>query len=443
VTAYSFVSVTLWEKKMRRTAHRVAGLAVLVCVASGLVACGDNSDSGNTATGASSTPPTTATAPSSTAPTAGSTEASQSGGGDSPWPVVEGSDYNTTYALTDIPNSGVFAEPQVSGDQISYDMGNGTSITITKGSTPKIAVFMASTVNEYYTVMQKYLKDELDANGWSAEFFDANFTPTTQYDQIASALSNNKYNVFMVLGALDSTSCKLLSDEAPAKNILVIVGSNPACGLGTKEMKDEWAPGTMEYIGGQSSPEAYYTALELGLAKGNYTGDQKVIGITGPEGYPAADAYVDQMEKFQADHPEIKFLDIARIPYTAEAAQTAAEQLLVAHPDATLIYNSSLPGNPPLVTAARAHGGVKVLAKDCDKFATPFLESGDITSCGTLFPAGVGRTAALVLEAAYNGQQIPRIIYHDGYPLTPASITTPPYLDVLTKDNYKDIPTDW
>jgi ribose transport system substrate-binding protein len=295
-------------------------------------------------------------------------------------------------------------------DKHKIDLGEGKSIMA--GCDPlKIAFIGAGSNNTYMQSNIKSAKETAEKLGGSVDFFDPNWTTSTQYNQAQNVLSSGKYNG-IIGGVLDGVQmCKILTEDAPAKGIMVSVYNQALCGRALNEGDALWAPGTLNYIGGAQSCSAFTDYFEF-MAKEN-PGPQKVLVLTGPDLNANSLATDCAVKAIEAKHPEFKILSVTRTNYTVVDGNQKTLPLLQANPDTTILfgnYSEITRGSVQAVKQAGVVGKVKVYDAGGSAWAYQAVKNGDIAATKTYIPYTELKLTVESMFDAWNGKAPPRFI---------------------------------
>jgi ribose transport system substrate-binding protein len=302
------------------------------------------------------------------------------------------------------------------------DLGNGKSVT--GGCEPlRIAFLMGCTNNVYCQAVIKGATETAAKIGATMEVFDANWNPTTQFNQAQNVISSGKFNAIYAQMIDGAQACSILTEDAPAKNLLVTIANQPLCNRALKEGDEYWSPGTLAFIGGSQGHEAFRDWL-FEIAKDN-PGPQKVAILTGPEGNANSintDAAVKDVE---AKYPNFRVVATVRTDYTVLGGNQKTLPLLQANPDLTILvanYSDITRGAVQAVAQAGMAGKLKIYDSGGNKWAFDAVRNGSITSTRTLTPYTESAKAVESLTAAWKGEAPPRYIGLDSTLITKENI---------------------
>ena len=166
-----------------------------------------------------------------------------------------------------------------SGDAKTIDLGAGVKPTVGDG-TMRIAFFSAGSNNVYLQAGIRAAKDTAQKVGADMTVYDAAFDAGKQFSQVQNANASGKFDAY-VMEAVDPQQMCTATRNAMKKNILVSVINAPVCGRATKLGEETWEPGTVNFVGGTQTKDAFTTWLTQ-IAEDN-PGPQKLAILMGPE----------------------------------------------------------------------------------------------------------------------------------------------------------------
>jgi ribose transport system substrate-binding protein len=290
------------------------------------------------------------------------------------------------------------------------DVGGGKFIT-SDCSPLKIAFIGAGSNNTYMQANIKSAKETAAKYGGTVDFFDPNWTTTVQFNQAQNVISGGKYNA-IIAGVLDGVQmCKIMSEDAPARNILVAVYNQPLCGRALKEGEEQWAPGTLNIVSGAQSRTAFFEYFEF--MEKQHPGPQKVLVLTGPD-LNANSLNTDAAVKdIMAKYPDFKVLSVTRTNYTVVDGYQKTAPLLQANPDATILfgnYSEITRGSVQAVKQAGLGGKIAVYDAGGSTWAFQAVKDGDVVATKTYIPVTETSLTVDSIAQAWVGTQGPRFI---------------------------------
>jgi ribose transport system substrate-binding protein len=300
----------------------------------------------------------------------------------------------------------------------TVDVGGGKVLHLPHKKKLKLALFVEVANNSAVQSTITGVKAKAKELGDTVDVFDPKFDAATQVSQMQSALLR-KYDGWIVAAVNGEQVCDPVSAQAPAKNIPVAVVVEPVCGRSSAEGTGLWAPGTLDYIGGNETPGAFEAVMEH-AAQAN-PGPRKVGILTGPEGHPVTLAYDKALKDFRAKHPDFDVVSELRTDYSPPDSQKKAETMLQAHPDISVIlcvYSTMSKGVvAALQSAGRKPGDVKIYENGGTAWSVQQLQSEWIASTTGYYRRTSGAAAVQAIADAYAGTKVPRVVLNDGHGL--------------------------
>ncbi len=213
---------------------------------------------------------------------------------------------------------------------------------------PHVAFFGFATDNSFAQATWKGVEEAAAKEHGTAYFFNGAFSATTQVSQMETATTSGKYNVFVVQ-ANDGSSVVPEVKAAIAKGIVVVaeftqVGSTYA--TIAPQVKGEISVVEDTVLNGKDLGELADTACRS-LSRCN------VVYLEGFTTLPLTVARSNEVVKVLKSTSKVHLLEETKGGYTASTGETAAEDVLTAHPTVNVIIGSS-----------QACEGVTVVLKD-------------------------------------------------------------------------------
>jgi ribose transport system substrate-binding protein len=224
-------------------------------------------------------------------------------------------------------------------------------------------------------------------------------------------MQSGRYNAF-ALGPIDSNlDCNLASKQAPAKKILVAVVNQPLCGRYIQPTEAGlWQPGTLSYASGYFTRQRILQWFEA-IAK-QYPGKQRVGLITGLA-VDSLSKLVDlDVKQIQKTNPDFQVVGELRTDYTTTKGYAAAQNLLQAHPDLTLIisdYSDLTVGAAKAIEQAGRGNQVKVADFGGSTPVAKLVKAGKVGLTAPTYPRTEVTDTIDSLVAAFKGQKVDRV----------------------------------
>ena len=336
------------------------------------------------------------------------------------------------FALSAVTAGGMFGSSgvaQAACEPHEIDLGDGKSVT-GGCDTLKIAFLSAATNNLYLQAGIRGAEDAAAAVGAEIETFDANWSPATQFNQAQNVLTGGQFNAILAEMNDGNQACKILTEDAPAKNVLVAVVNQPLCNRATKAGDEYWSPGTLNYVGGSQGREAFGEWF-MSIAEAN-PGPQKVAVITGPDLNSNTINTDAAIADVRAAYPDFEIVAVARTDYSVLQGNEKALPLLQANPDLTILisnYSDITRGAIQAVKQAGMSDTLKIYDSGGNQWSFHAVREGWITHTRTLNPYTETYKGVLSLAAAWKGEETPRYV--------------PLEASLITKDNVDKIEPEY
>lgn len=316
--------------------------------------------------------------------------------------------------------------PSDSGNATSGSTSSAQPSTSLAPDDLKIAFFSAGTNNTYLQAGIAGAKEAAKAAGAEIDVFDGKFDAQEQFNQMQSALTSGKYNVFVVEPNDGNLVCNLLSKQAVEKDILVSVFNQPICDRATKAGDEVWQPGTVTYVGGQTLD--VYNAWIDRIIQENPDGG-KVAVISGPDLNANTINLNTALKKL--DGAGFSVVANQKTDYSTPKAYAAAQTMLQANRDLDLIISNYSGMTQGVVQAAKAGnrlGSVKIYDMGGNKWALGAVADGQLAQTVIFLPRQEGFDAVDAVIKSVQGKEVPKFIN-----LTESDVL--PGTPFVTKDN--------
>lgn len=323
--------------------------------------------------------------------------------------------------------------PTVEGDTVSIDVGAAAPIKINKGKKLKIGWLGNASCVGYDQIQWAYAQKQAEAYGYDIELVQNCFDAGMQATQAHTAIDTHKYDAIILAPVDGAAMCDTMSKDAPAAGILVIVVTNPICGVSREPLGNQYIPGTLAYVGGATGAgPAYQYFFENAFAeqKGAKGFTQSLV----PGIFPGAPAWQDAVNAAAKISPvDVTQLEVGAAD--AASARAAAEQYLNDNKDAKFAVSLSWEGGEGVVEAVRAAGledQVKVYVSGADPNVLTAMRDGRVAATNPYYPGQKALTAIQILHESVAGNATPRTVANDGAPLTPFSSKEYPFSAFVT-----------
>ena len=264
----------------------------------------------------------------------------------------------------------------------------------------KVAISLAE-YNEWNKNYEKVIAQKCEEWGWTYEIFDAKQDANTQIDQVRSIISQG-FDA-MTIQAADNAALAPVVGEAADAGIIVVDHYGFADELGISDKIYKVLFGQKE--SGILEAEEYIKAC----------GEEgKVAIISGLTGADNAMQRVAGMEEVLGKYPNIEIVAVEYCDWDTQKAQTAAENILTAHPDlkAFLVADDGMSkGVWNAIEAAGKQDQVVIASQGFYEWSIPYIKEGKFLFTIT-YPAGFfSRDAMDVIKAVSEGQSPERVIW--------------------------------
>ena len=264
----------------------------------------------------------------------------------------------------------------------------------------KVAISLAE-YNEWNKNYEKVIAEKCAEWGWTYEIFDSKQDAATQIDQVNSIVAQG-FDA-MTIQAVDNAALAPAVGAAADAGVIVVDHYGFADELGISDKIYKVLFGQKE--SGILEAEEYIKAC----------GEEgKVAIISGLTGADNAMARVAGMEEVLAKYPNIEVVAVEYCDWDTQKAQTAAENILTAHPDlkAFLVADDGMSkGVWNAIEAANLQDSCKIASQGFYEWSIPYIKEGKFLFT-IPYPAGFfSRDAMDVIKAVSEGQDVERVMY--------------------------------
>jgi ribose transport system substrate-binding protein len=315
---------------------------------------------------------------------------------------------------------------------VSVDVGNA-KIKLTKGPL-HIALLMNGRTNAWQAEVVRSATAQAHSVGATLTVFDAAYDLQQQLNQIRTVASGGKYDAVIATPVDGTQECNALTKTLPAANVLVSVFAQPVCGREAKSGDGLWAPGTLNFVGGDSG--FAHATQEIAAAAKLNPGPQKVVFVVGPQLAPSPRVEVAAAKAFSAAHPDFHIVDYVYTDWTTPGGYSAMLAYLKAHANITVVVSDYGPDlTRGVLNALKAAGktSVSVIDAGASKEMVALIPSGEIQASIPIFPTEHGKSTIDSLIKAQSGAAPARFISN-----IPAKWGTVDNRVVITKDNLSE-----
>lgn len=296
---------------------------------------------------------------------------------------------------------------------VSIDLGGGTTVD-TDGKPLKVALFAAGSSNSYLIAQNDQARKSAKEHGVGLDVFDAKFDPATQFKQMQSALVSGKYNGWVVQAVDGQQICRLVSEQAPKKQIVVSAIVVALCDRAQKEGEQLWTPGTLNFIGGNETVEAWKTIWRKAIA--DNPGPQKVGVMVGPPLNSITIAYIAAMKAVLPK--DWKVVGTVNTDYSVPDAQAKAQTLVQANPDMTVLmsaYTNITKGGVNALKAAGRLDDVKIYDGGGTETGVDYVRKGVTQATTARYSRSPIKASLQSLVDAWAGKPVERFVPDDGH----------------------------
>lgn len=284
-----------------------------------------------------------------------------------------------------------------------------------QGDSLRIAMFLAGTSNSFLQNNISAAQAEAERVGAEVDVFDGKFDPNVQFNQMQTALGNQRYNAWIVQANDAQQVCDITTKQAPAAGIVVSAITLPLCGRNSNSGDELWAPGTLNFVGGSGT----YPVIKAWMDKvvDDNPGPQKVALVAGPDLNAVTIAMQKAYDDVHAEHPE--FVSAGRIvtDYSVPSGLAKTQPFIVANPDLDIVLSISpiTQGVVQALQAAKQINPPKVYDIGGSSWGVGALERGEIQWTVPVLPRSQATAAVRTLSEAWSqGTRGEKYVQHDG-----------------------------
>ncbi len=264
----------------------------------------------------------------------------------------------------------------------------------------KVAISVAE-YNEWNQNYEKKVKEKCEEYGWTYEIFDAKQDANTQIDQVRSII-NQGFDA-MTIQAADMAALAPAVKEAAEKGVIVVDHYG---------FTEEQVPGNLIYQNLFDQKGAGKLQAEKYIELNGDSGKVAIIaGLTGADNAMARTAGFEEILK---KYPNIEIVATEYCDWDTQKAQTAAENILTAHPDlkAFLVQDDGMSkGVWNAIEAANKKDTCKIASQGFYGWSIEYIEA-DKFMFTVAYPAGNFSLAAMeMIKNHVDGTAQDRISY--------------------------------
>jgi ribose transport system substrate-binding protein len=270
----------------------------------------------------------------------------------------------------------------------------------------RVAVFLASAANTYWTAALQGVRDAAKKHGnVQVTVFDGQFNTNRQVNQLRDALISRRYDAWFV-GPNDGGPLTPTIKRAIGQGVEVACTLVP-CGPNIRNPKVQ-IPGQVAQIG----IGFYDNGRVLGRMTLRACGSRdpcNVVWLPGLPTLPLEKARTDGLYSIIKRRDSIKVVAVQAGGYLAAPALAATQNILQANPDVHVIVSSGDQMIAGAYRAARARGveeEIRMFGNGCTFEAKRDIQAGRIYACAVYVPRTEARVAADLLIRAARGANI-------------------------------------
>ena len=277
----------------------------------------------------------------------------------------------------------------------------------------KVAIVLAE-YNEWNKNYEKKVIEKCEAWGWEYQIFDAKQDANTQIDHVRSVI-NQGFNA-MTIQAVDMAALAPVVKEAAEAGVIVV---------------DHYGF-TEDQVAADKIYKVLFGQKESGVLEAEeyikLNGDSgKVAIISGLTGADNAMQRVAGMKEVLDKYPNIEIVATEYCDWDTQKAQTAAENILTAHPDlkAFLVADDGMSkGVWNAIEAAQKQETCKIASQGFYEWSKEYIKNDKFMFTIT-YPAGFfSRDAMDVIKAVVDGQSVEHVKYLGMELVTKANVDT-------------------
>jgi ABC-type sugar transport system substrate-binding protein len=289
----------------------------------------------------------------------------------------------------------------------SSNSGSGATTKSAKtGSTIKVAWFTAVLANTYDEAVKQGLESQAAKQGVKLQIFDAGLNPGTQASQIQDANTKGGYAGYIVEPVSNSVLPEVKA--ALAKKIQVVTDNTV---LGTNQGSGKvQVPGVFASVTTPPSTDgAHIAELTIAACAGKPC---QVALMVGTLELPSEVAKVAAIKAAFAGHHNIQLLPVLQGGFTRSGGQTAAQNLLVAHPDVNVIATTGddMADGAELVLKQQGKTSIKLIGGAASTPGVAAVKSGAWYGTSTKLPVTEGELSIQAIVQAIHGAKGGRAI---------------------------------
>ena len=238
-------------------------------------------------------------------------------------------------------------------------------------------------------------------------FFDGNFSPVTETNQLQQALATGHYTGW----AVESDNACNIMKHAIKKGILISVFNGPQCKSITAPGVAAWEPGTLNFVAGDETRASFQNWLNKIVSLN--PGPQQMLVLEGPSGISQTTFTNEAIAQVEKSDPQMKIITELVPAYTLAGADTATAAVLTANPNLTIVagnYSDLTLGAVVAIKAAGKMGNINVYDSGGSKQVITEIKAGEIKLTQPYLPATESVDAVESIINAWHGKLGPHYV---------------------------------
>jgi ribose transport system substrate-binding protein len=240
-------------------------------------------------------------------------------------------------------------------------------------------------------------------------YFDGNFDPVAETNQMEQALATGNYTGWAV--ETESPDACSIIKQAIKKGILVSIYNGPQCKPITAPGVAAWEPGTLNFIAGDQTRASFQKWLNKIVSLN--PGPQQMLVLEGPAAISQTSFTNEAIAQVEKSDPQMKIIAELVPAYTLAGADTATAAILTANPNLTIVagnYSDLTLGAVVAIKAAGKMGNINVYDSGGSKQVISEIKAGEIKLSQPYLPATESVDAVESIINAWHGKLGPRYV---------------------------------
>lgn len=286
---------------------------------------------------------------------------------------------------------------------------------------PARVAYFAPLVNGYIQAEFQGIQEGAEAEGGSAQIFDAKLDSNTQITQIEDAAASGNFDAF-IIEPVDSTGVVRAVDAANEAGIPVIALFTP---IGPDLLKFEPQVEGIVSVIGQPINENGALLGELTVEACEGKDPCEVALLPGLLQLPDEKLRLDALNEVIAEHPNIRVVATQQADYLAEKGLSVTQNILQANPGldvVTTLGDQMTRGAEIAVRNAGKEGEIALIGNGGGQFAITAIREGRWLGAPVAVPHTYGIRAGEIAVQAARGEDVPEaVVTSDLSPIGPVA----------------------